>query len=74
MVIHAEVRKPQRELNNCCFVLLHCLFFAALWPSAWKGLATLLSCVLCFLVFSHFPICGLIHIRTKGEVGTVKHV
>ena len=30
------------------------------------GLTSWLSYVLCFLVFRHFPICVLIHIRTKG--------
>ena len=30
--------------------------------------------MLCFLCFCPFPICVFIHIRTKGEVDTVKHV
>ena len=30
--------------------------------------------LLALLCLCHFPICALIHIRTKGEVGTVKHV
>ena len=35
------------------FVLanLSCLFIAALWSPAVKGLATWLSCMLCFIVF-----------------------
>ena len=37
------------------------------WPVGY-----LVCCV--FLCLCHFPICVLIHIRTKGEVGTVKHV
>ena len=56
------------------FIMLPCLFLAALWSPAGKGLTSWLSCVLCFLVFCLFPICFLIQIRTKGEVGTVKHV
>ena len=38
------------------FVMLSCLFLAALWSPAGKGLTSLLSCVLCFLVFCLFPI------------------
>ena len=39
-----------------CQLLCICLFFAALWSPAGKGLNSWLSCVLCFLVFCHFPI------------------
>ena len=41
-----------------CFVfaLLSCLFIAALWSPTGKGLASWLSCVLCFIVFCHFPL------------------
>ena len=38
------------------FVMLSCLFLAALWSPAGKGLTSWLSCVLCFHVFGHFPI------------------
>ena len=38
------------------FVMLAYLFIAALWSSAGKGLASWFSCVLCFIVFCHFPI------------------
>ena len=42
--------------------------------TCWKraDFLALLSCVC--LCFCHFPICVLIHIRTKGTVGIVKHV
>ena len=53
-------------------VVLSCLFLAALWSPAGKELTSLLSCVLCFLVFCHLPKCVLGHIRIKGEVGVVK--
>ena len=33
------------------FVMLSCLFIAALWPPDGKGLASWLSCMLCFIVF-----------------------
>ena len=56
------------------FVMLSCLFLAALWSPAGKGLTSRLSCVLSFLLFCHFSKYILIHIRTKGEVGTVKQV
>ena len=55
-------------------VVLSCLFLTALWSSAGKGLTSWLSCVLCFLVFCHFPKCVLVHVRIKGEVGAVKLV
>ena len=38
------------------YVMLSCLFLAALWSSAGKGLTSLLSCMRCFLCFCHFPI------------------
>ena len=37
------------------FVMLSCLFIAALWSPVGKGLAYWLSCMGCFLVFGHFP-------------------
>ena len=40
-------------------VMLSCLFIAAFWSPARKGLASLLSCMLCFLVFVTFP-CGVL--------------
>ena len=44
-----------------CFVcvMLSCLFIAALWSSAGKGLTSWLSCVWCF-VFCRFPMSRLI--------------
>ena len=41
------------------FVMLSCLFIAALWSPAGKGLASWLSCVLCLLCFVTFP-CGVL--------------
>ena len=55
-------------------VVLSCLFLAALWSPAGKGLTSWLSCVLSFLVFCHFPKFVLVHIRIKGEVCAVKLV
>ena len=61
-----------------CFMLvsvvLSCLFLVAFWSPAGKGLTSWLSCVLCCLVFCHFPKCVLVHIRIKGEAGAVKLV
>ena len=37
------------------FVMLCCLFIAALWSPIGKGLAPWLSCVCCFIVFWCFP-------------------
>ena len=54
------------------YVVLLCLFLAALWSPAGKGLTSWLSCMLCFLVFCHFPKCVLVHTRIKGVVGAVK--
>ena len=46
--------------NFCylCFVfaMLSCLFNAALWSPAGKGLSSWLSCVRSFVVFCHFPV------------------
>ena len=53
-------------------VVMSCMFLAALWSPAGKGPISLLSCVLCFLVLCHFPLCVLVHIIIKGEVGAVK--
>ena len=40
------------------FVMISCLFIAALWSPTGKGLASWLSCMLCFIcVFVTFP-CG----------------
>ena len=39
------------------FVMLSCLFLAALWSPGGKGLTSWLSCVLCFIVFCSFLIC-----------------
>ena len=38
------------------FVMLSCLFIAALWSPAGKGLISLLSSVWCFIVFCHFHV------------------
>ena len=38
------------------FVTLSCLFNAALWSPAGKGLTPWLSCAWCFVVFCHFPV------------------
>ena len=38
------------------FVILSCLFLAALWSPVGKVLTSWLSCVLDFLLFCHFPI------------------
>ena len=40
----------------CVSVILSCLFLAAVWSPAGKGLTSWLSCMLCFLVFCHFSI------------------
>ena len=44
-----------------CFVVvkLSCLFIAALWSPAEKGLASWPSCMLCFIVLYHFS-CGIL--------------
>ena len=55
-----------------CFMLvcvvMSCLFFAALWSPAGKGLTSM--CV----VFCHFPSCILVCIRVRGGVGAVRLV
>ena len=33
--------------------------------TCWEGLTSWQSCLLCFLLFCHFPMCVLIHIKTK---------
>ena len=40
-----------------CFVvvMLSCLFIAALWSAAGKGLASWRLCVMFFVCFCHFP-------------------
>ena len=40
------------------FVVLSCLFRAALWSPAGKGLTSWLSSALCFLVFASFSHLG----------------
>ena len=55
-------------------VVLSCLFLAALWSPAGKGLASWPSYVLCVLVFCHFPKCVSVNIRIKGKVGAVQLV
>ena len=37
------------------FVMLSCLFIAALWSPVGKGLNSWLSCMSCLLCFCHFP-------------------
>ena len=53
---------------------MSCLYIAALWSSAGKGLISMMPCVLCSLVLCHFPKCVPVHMRIKGEVGAVKLV
>ena len=55
-------------------VVMSCLYLAALWSTAGKGLISWLSCVLCFLVLCYFTKYVLVPIRIKGEVGAVKLV
>ena len=38
------------------FVMLSCLFIAALWSPAGEGLTSGLSCVWCFILFCHFRV------------------
>ena len=55
----------------CCAVLpVSCSLVVTCWTRADDLLA--IVCVVFFLCLCHFPICVLIHIRTKNEVGTVK--
>ena len=52
------------------------LSIASLWSPAGKVLTSWFSCVFRFIVFlslSYIDIV-LIHIRTKGDIGDVKHV
>ena len=50
--------------------MLSCLFKAALWSPAGKGLASWISCVWSFLVFCHFPVsCVLSLSRVVSWVG-----
>ena len=49
-------------------VVLSCLFLAALWSPAGKGLTSWLFYVLCFPVFCRFPKYVLVHIKIKGEM------
>ena len=48
------------HICNLCFMfifsMLSCLFLAALWPPAGKGLTSWLSFMLCVLVLCYFPI------------------
>ena len=47
------------------FLILSCMFIAALWSHAGKGLAPRLSCGWCFLCLCHFPMwwpeSGVVH-------------
>ena len=49
------------------------LFLATLWSPAGKGLIVGTLVYLVFFCFCHSSIYGLIYIRTKGDVGIVKH-
>ena len=49
----------------CFFIILSCLFLAALWSPAVKGLTSWLSCVWCFLVFL-----SLSHMVSQVSYGT----
>ena len=51
----------------CTVVSIPCIIVVTCW-----GRADLLAVM--FVVFCHFPKCVLVHIRIKGEVGTVKLV
>ena len=44
-------------VSNASFLsgVMSCLFLVALWSPAGIGLTSWLLCVLCFLVFYHFP-------------------
>ena len=53
-----------------CFMLV-CVVLCSLVVTCWER-ADLLA-IVCVL-FCHFPICVLVHIRIKGEVGAVKLV
>ena len=46
-------------------VVLSCLFLAALWSPAGKGLTSWLFYVLCFPVFCRFPKYVLVHIKIR---------
>ena len=54
--------------------LMSCPFLVDLWSPAGKGLISRLSSVLWFFVLYHVPKCAQVHIRIKGEVGSVKLV
>ena len=57
------------------FVMLSCLFLAAVCPPASKGLTSWLSCVLCFIKFQmdkgHFV--GMVLLDLQKELDTVDH-
>ena len=54
------------HVGVCCAVVsVPCSLVVTCW-----GRADLLAVV--FVVFCHFPKCVLVHIRIKGEVGTLK--
>ena len=53
------LKAPPPPRNLCSvfvFAILYCLFFAALWSPAWKGLIYWFSGMWCFLCFYHFHI------------------
>ena len=57
------------DVGVCCAILsVPCSLGVPCWERA-----DLLAAVLC-VVYCHFPKCGLVHIRIKGEVSAVKHV
>ena len=45
------------ERNVSSGFMLFCLLNAALWSPAGKRLSSWLSCLWCFVVFCHFPVC-----------------
>ena len=56
------------HVGVCCVVVsVPCSIVVTCWERA-----DLLA--VSFVVFCHFPKCGLVHIRIKGEVGAVKLV
>ena len=60
-------------MDSFCWLsfMLVCVVLCSLVVTCWER-ADLLA-VVCVL-FCHFPICVLVHIRIKGEVGAVKPV
>ena len=58
-------------MDRFLLVMLHLVCVVLSLPAG-KGLISWLSCVLCFLVFCHFPKCVLVLTRIKGKVGALQ--